>query len=190
MSILPKAIYRVSAVTISLIKIVSVCLVTQSCPTPLDYSPPGSSVLGISQARTLEWVAISFSRVSFQLRDQTHIFCVSCVAGRFFTHWAISEATDCSLLILSCLFTWLMLKILFIIAFFMKNWVCIYFSIIWLFELESFFFIVNWQNFSFSFSLKLNDFCLSLSSFFKNIFLLMVFFLYAWKFVNVSLSSV
>ena len=56
-------------------------------------------------------------------------------------------------IILSCLFTWLMLKILFIIAFFMKNWVCIYFSIIWLFELESFFFIVNWQNFSFSFSL-------------------------------------
>ena len=28
---------------------------------PLDYSPPGSSVYGISQARILEWVAISFS---------------------------------------------------------------------------------------------------------------------------------
>ena len=31
---------------------------------PIDYSPPGSSVHGISQARIVEWVAISFSRVS------------------------------------------------------------------------------------------------------------------------------
>ena len=28
---------------------------------PIDGSPPGSSILGILQARTLEWVAISFS---------------------------------------------------------------------------------------------------------------------------------
>ena len=36
----------------------------QSCPTlcdPLDGSPPGSTVPGTLQARTLEWVAISFS---------------------------------------------------------------------------------------------------------------------------------
>ena len=36
----------------------------QSCPTlcdPIDGSPPGSSVPGILQARSLEWVAISFS---------------------------------------------------------------------------------------------------------------------------------
>ena len=36
----------------------------QSCPTlcdPTDSSPPGSPVPGILQARTLEWVAISFS---------------------------------------------------------------------------------------------------------------------------------
>ena len=36
----------------------------QSCPIlcdPIDSSPPGSSVLGILQARILEWVAISFS---------------------------------------------------------------------------------------------------------------------------------
>ena len=36
----------------------------QSCPTlcdPIDNSPPGSPVPGILQARTLEWVAISFS---------------------------------------------------------------------------------------------------------------------------------
>ena len=65
---------------------VCVCvLVIQSCPTlcdPMDCSLPGSSVHGISQARILEWIAISFSRESSQLRDQT---CVSCIAGRFFT---------------------------------------------------------------------------------------------------------
>ena len=36
----------------------------QSCPTlgdPIDGSPPGSPVSGILQARTVEWVAISFS---------------------------------------------------------------------------------------------------------------------------------
>ena len=41
-------------------------LVTQSCPTlcdPMDYSPPGSFIRGISQARVLEWLAISFSIV-------------------------------------------------------------------------------------------------------------------------------
>ena len=39
----------------------------QSCPTlcdPIDGSPPGSPVPGILQARTLEWVAISFSSKS------------------------------------------------------------------------------------------------------------------------------
>ena len=45
---------------------------TQLCQTlcdPLSYSPPGSSVHGILQARILEWVAIPFSRGSFQPRD-------------------------------------------------------------------------------------------------------------------------
>ena len=36
---------------------------------PIDSSPPGSAVPGILQARTLEWVAISFSRGSSQPRD-------------------------------------------------------------------------------------------------------------------------
>ena len=50
--------------------LINVCccyLVTQSCPTVcdlMDYSPPGSSVHGILQARILEWVTISFSRGS------------------------------------------------------------------------------------------------------------------------------
>ena len=40
-------------------------VVAESCPTlltPMDCSPPGSSVHGIFQARILEWVAMPFSR--------------------------------------------------------------------------------------------------------------------------------
>ena len=47
-------------------------LVTQSCSTlcnPMDCSLPGSTVRGILQARTLEWVPIPFSRRSSQARD-------------------------------------------------------------------------------------------------------------------------
>ena len=46
----------------------------QSCPTlcnPIDGSPPGSSVHGILHARTLEWVAISFSRPGVAGRKET-----------------------------------------------------------------------------------------------------------------------
>ena len=56
------------------------CLPAQSCPTlcdPVDCSPPGSSVHGISQARTLEWVAISFSRASSLTRDRTWVYGVA-----------------------------------------------------------------------------------------------------------------
>jgi len=59
----------------------------QSCPTLcdlMDCSPPGSSVHGISQARILEWVAISFSRGSSRPKDQTHVSYVSCVARQIF----------------------------------------------------------------------------------------------------------
>ena len=59
-------------------------LVAPSCLTlcrSMDCSPPGSSVHGILQARTLEWVAISFSRGSSGSRDHTW---GSCIAGRFF----------------------------------------------------------------------------------------------------------
>ena len=70
------------------------CLDAQPCLTlcnPLDYSPSGSSVHGISQARILEWV-ISSSGGSSRHRDQTHISCDSCIAGKFLTHWTIEEA--------------------------------------------------------------------------------------------------
>ena len=48
-------------------KVKSESEVAQSCPTlsdPMDCSPPGSSVLGIFQARVLEWGAIAFSKPS------------------------------------------------------------------------------------------------------------------------------
>ena len=60
----------------------SVCMLTQSCPTlcdPLDWSPLGSSVYGIFQARIVEWVIISSSSSP---KDWTHI---SCIADGFFT---------------------------------------------------------------------------------------------------------
>ena len=66
-----------------------VVLCVQSCLTlydPMDYSLPGSSVHAISQARILEWVAISSSMVFSPLRDQTH---VSLIVGQIFHHWAI-----------------------------------------------------------------------------------------------------
>ena len=49
-------------------------LLDQLCPTlcdPMDCSPPGSSVHGISGASILEWVAISFSRGSSRARNRT-----------------------------------------------------------------------------------------------------------------------
>ena len=48
----------------------------------MDSRPPSCPVHGISQARILEWVAISFIRGSSWPRDWTW---VSCIAGRFFT---------------------------------------------------------------------------------------------------------
>ena len=67
---------------------VCVCVKSlQSCLTlcnPMDYSPPGSSVHGILQTRTLEWVAMTSSRESFWPRDWTCVSCDSCIAGGFF----------------------------------------------------------------------------------------------------------
>ena len=63
-------------------------VVSDSCD-PMDWSPPGSSVLGIFQARILEWIAISFSRGSFRPRNWAQ---VPCIAGTFFTDWAMREA--------------------------------------------------------------------------------------------------
>ena len=56
---------------------------TIACQTPLS--------MGFSQARILEWVTISFSKVSSQPRDQTHI---SHIAGRFLTLWALGSQME------------------------------------------------------------------------------------------------
>ena len=65
--------------------------VAQSCPTlcdPMDCSLPSSSVHGIFQAIVLEWIAISFSKGSFQPRDRTR---VSHIVDRRFIVWATRE---------------------------------------------------------------------------------------------------
>ena len=49
--------------------------VAQSCPTvrnPMDYSPPGSSIHGIFQARVLEWGAIAFSNDGNYVKSNLH----------------------------------------------------------------------------------------------------------------------
>ena len=64
------------------------CMCAQACLTlcdPMDCSPPGSSVHGILQARRLDWVAMPSPRRSSWPRDQTHISCISCIAGGLFT---------------------------------------------------------------------------------------------------------
>ena len=64
----------------------------QSCPTvcdPIDGSPPGSPVPGILQARTLEWVAISFSNASkWKVKSESEV-AQSCPI--------LSNPMDCSL---------------------------------------------------------------------------------------------
>ena len=65
------------------------CSVVQLYPIlcdPMDYNPPGSSIHGMSQAKILEWVAISFSRGSSQPRDQT------CFGRWMLYHWVTREA--------------------------------------------------------------------------------------------------
>ena len=53
--------------------------------SPMDYSPPASSVHRFSQARMLEWVTTSFPRGSSRPWDQT---CVSCTDRHILYHWA------------------------------------------------------------------------------------------------------
>ena len=50
-------------------KFLCVCSAVPTLLDSVDYSPPGSSVHGIFQARLLKWVAISYYRGLFQPRD-------------------------------------------------------------------------------------------------------------------------
>ena len=68
-----------------------VCSVVSNHCHPMDCSPSGSSVHGIFKTRILDWVVIFSSWRYSQPRDQTHISCVSCIAGGFFTRWAIQS---------------------------------------------------------------------------------------------------
>ena len=66
------------------------CMCVQLCPIlcdPLDCSHSGSSVHGISQARILEWVAISYSRESSWPRTWTWLCCVECRRIDAFELW-------------------------------------------------------------------------------------------------------
>ena len=70
------------------LSLISWCVWAQSCPAfwdSKDCSPPGSSLHGISQARILEWVAISFSRESSRPRDWTLV--------SFFGRWILYHCT-------------------------------------------------------------------------------------------------
>ena len=74
------------------------CVSAQSCPILrnfLDYGPPGSMVHGIFQARILKWDAISFSRASSTLRDQTRISCISCIDKQILYHCTAWKALKC-----------------------------------------------------------------------------------------------
>ena len=59
---------------------------------PIDCSLPGSSSHGISQARVLEWIAITFSRGPSWPRNQTCMSCISCIGRQILYHWATWEA--------------------------------------------------------------------------------------------------
>ena len=69
-------------------EIKGICVHLKSLPlhptlcNTVDYSPPGSSVHGILQARILEWVTMPFSRGSSPPRDRTHISYNACI-GRW-----------------------------------------------------------------------------------------------------------
>ena len=81
----------------------SCCSVAKLCLTlcnPRDYSLPGSSVHEISQARMLGWVAISFSRGSFQTRDQTH---VPGTGRQVLYRWGTREAPSVRFIMTKCI---------------------------------------------------------------------------------------
>ena len=59
---------------------------TRLFESPVDCSLPGSSVYGILQARTLEWVAMPFSRGSSRPRDRSRVSYISCNGRQALNH--------------------------------------------------------------------------------------------------------
>ena len=90
---MPRSAVLSSSIPVQLNSALTCCsLVTRSCLTLWLHglNSPGSSVHGISQARILKWVTISFSRGSSWARDRTHTSRI----GRQILHlWATREAT-------------------------------------------------------------------------------------------------
>ena len=74
------------------VSVLSHSLVSNFFVTPTDYSPPGFSVHGILQTRTLGWVAISSFKGSSWPRDLIHVSCNSCINRQVLYHWATWEA--------------------------------------------------------------------------------------------------
>ena len=72
----------------------------------MDCSLPSSSLHRIVQARIREWVAIFYSKGSSQPRDQTQVFCVSCIGKWILYHYVTCEAPQTTLFILSLIFHW------------------------------------------------------------------------------------
>ena len=78
----------------------------QSCPTlcdPMDCSLPGFSVHGILHARTLEWVAISFSHLTSHSRmsDSRWVITPSWLSGSWSSFLYSSSALSCHLFLIS-----------------------------------------------------------------------------------------
>ena len=83
---------------------VCTCMGAQSCLTfcgPKDCWPPGSFVDEISQARIVEWVAISSTSGSSWSRDQTLISCISCIGRWILYH--LGSPILLNLLLMLCL---------------------------------------------------------------------------------------
>ena len=78
-------------------KVKSESEVAQSCPTlsnPMDYSPPGSSIHGIFQARVLEWVAIAFSDICINILSWCFSFWLIslCIIGKAgYLNWCLIQ---------------------------------------------------------------------------------------------------
>ena len=73
----------------------SVCSVVSDSLQPHGLQPARIfHPCGVFQARILEWVAISFFRGSFELRDWTSVSCVCCIGRQVLHHWATREAPE------------------------------------------------------------------------------------------------
>ena len=70
---------------------------------PVDCSPPGSSVLGILQVRTLEWVASPSSRAFSGSKDRTW---VSCIARRILYCLSQQGSPQIKIMLFLCLVLW------------------------------------------------------------------------------------